>query len=135
MGPVGFLRQSTSGLDPAPHPRFVAQVLLGVLYTAQKSVLVVLGFVGGVEAVGYPDLAPSVLLARRDPFDKQLHELSALPERLFGVLFDFSYTFPERDKPCGGCFGQLCLLALLGEVGLEGLYQESQVVRLILEVG
>jgi hypothetical protein len=104
---------------------FGCQLLEEFLYTTQKSVLTVLGFGERVEAVGYPDLGPPLLFARRDLFDEQ----PALSKR----LFDFGYAFLERDESCAGCLGQLCLLAPLGEAGLQCLDQELQVIRLVLE--
>ena len=61
--------------------------------------------------------------------------MPALSERLLSVPFDFGYALPERDEPRVRRLGKLCLLAPLGEAGLQGLYQEPQVVRLVLEVG
>jgi hypothetical protein len=66
---------------------------------------------------------------------QELHELPPCPERLFGVLLDLRYALPERHEPCVRCRVEFLVLALLGEVGFHGSWQEIQVVGMVLEVG
>jgi len=77
---------------------------------------------------------PILVASGGDLLHEKAHELAALLERLFALAFDLVDALVEAQEPRFGRGGHLRLLLLAGQVGLDGLRQEPQVVRLGTEV-